>query len=213
LQNKFHQIRKDYGRYSLDRDHLHPDPIVQFKQWMNVAVETEQTEPTAMSLASVDASGQPSQRIVLMKGITERGISFYTNYHSRKGNHFQNHPKASVLFFWPLMERQVRMEGIVEKLPATRSDEYFSTRPRESQIGAWASPQSEIISNRKILEEKFNELKIRFQGQPVPRPPHWGGYLFIPHRMEFWQGGSNRMHDRFEYFLTQKGWEIRRLAP
>ncbi|MGQ1889665.1 pyridoxamine 5'-phosphate oxidase [Thermophagus sp. OGC60D27] len=213
MQSKFQHIRKNYGRYSLDRDHLHPLPMKQLMKWMNEAVESEQTEPTAMSLASVDASGQPSQRIVLMKGITERGISFYTNYHSRKGNHFQHHPKASVLFFWPLMERQVRMEGIVEKLPATRSDEYFSTRPRESQIGAWASPQSEMVSNRKVLEEQFNELETRFQGQPVPRPPHWGGYLFTPHRIEFWQGGANRMHDRFEYSLTQDGWIVRRLAP
>lgn len=213
MESKFHQIRKDYGRLTLDREHLHPWPLEQLKNWLQEAISSEQTEPTAMSLASVDVTGQPSQRIVLMKGITDKGICFYTNYQSRKGAHFLFHPKASALFFWPKMERQVRIEGVVQKLSEQQSDEYFSSRPRDSQIGAWASPQSEFITNRKALEDRFETFKAKFEGQPVPRPPHWGGYILIPHRFEFWQGRPNRLHDRFEYYLTPNGWTIRRLAP
>lgn len=213
MESKFYQIRKDYGKLTLDREHLHPWPVEQFKNWLQEAISSEQTEPTAMSLASVDVTGQPSQRIVLMKGVTDKGICFYTNYQSRKGAHFLFHPKASALFFWPKMERQVRIEGVVQKLSEQQSDEYFSSRPRDSQIGAWASPQSEFITNRKALEDRFETFKAKFEGQPVPRPPHWGGYILIPHRFEFWQGRPNRLHDRFEYYLTPNGWTIRRLAP
>ncbi|WP_016776388.1 pyridoxamine 5'-phosphate oxidase [Anaerophaga thermohalophila] len=214
MKSKFSDIRNDYKRHALTRDHLEPLPLLQLRKWLDEAMETGQTEPTAMSLASVDVTGQPSQRVVLMKGITDRGITFFTNYLSRKGAHFQENPRASAVFFWPSQERQVRLEGLVEKLPAHESDEYFNSRPRESQIGAWASPQSERVTSREMLENLFEELILKFKNKKVPRPPHWGGYLLVPHRVEFWQGRPNRMHDRFEYLLNSNNdWDISRLAP
>jgi pyridoxamine 5'-phosphate oxidase len=214
LQSKFSNIRNDYKRHSLRRDNLECLPLLQLKKWLDEAVDVEHTEPTAMTLATVDATGQPSQRVVLLKDISEKGLSFFTNYSSRKGLHIANNPKASVNFFWAMLERQVRLDGVLKKLPAEESDAYFSSRPRESQIGAWASPQSERVNDTGFLNKRYQEFEEKFDGREVPRPPHWGGYILIPHRIEFWQGRPGRMHDRFVYQLEKGGdWDIFRLAP
>ncbi|WP_462317834.1 pyridoxamine 5'-phosphate oxidase [Marinilabilia sp.] len=214
MQSKFSNIRNDYKRHSLRRDNLECLPLLQLKKWLDEAVDVEHTEPTAMTLATVDATGQPSQRVVLLKDISEKGLSFFTNYSSRKGLHIANNPKASVNFFWAMLERQVRLDGVLKKLPAEESDAYFSSRPRESQIGAWASPQSERVNDTGFLNKRYQEFEEKFDGREVPRPPHWGGYILIPHRIEFWQGRPGRMHDRFVYQLEKGGdWDIFRLAP
>ena len=177
-------------------------------------MDTEHTEPTAMTLATVDATGQPSQRVVLLKDISDRGLSFFTNFLSKKGQHIDYSPKASVNFFWAMLERQVRLDGIIAKLPVEVSDAYFASRPRESQIGAWASPQSERIQDSAYLDRRFHEYQEKFEGIEVPRPSHWGGYILLPHRIEFWQGRPGRMHDRFVYQLAEEAdWDIFRLAP
>lgn len=214
MQSNFSNIRNDYKRHSLRRDNLACLPLLQLKKWLDEAVDVEHTEPTAMTLATVDATGQPSQRVVLLKDISEKGLSFFTNYSSRKGLHIANNPKASVNFFWAMLERQVRLDGVLKKLPAEESDAYFSSRPRESQIGAWASPQSERVNDTGFLNKRYQEFEEKFDGREVPRPPHWGGYILIPHRIEFWQGRPGRMHDRFVYQLEKGGnWDIFRLAP
>ncbi len=214
MQNSFSNIRHNYSRDSLRIENLDRLPLVQLQDWLNDAIRAQHTELTAMSLATVDATGQPTQRIVLLKDISDGGISFFTNYLSSKGQHLEINPKAAAEFFWPSLERQVRLEGIVKKLPAHQSDLYFSSRPRESQIGAWASPQSEIVRDSEFLIHQYQEFEQKFEGKDVPRPPHWGGYILIPHKVEFWQGRPNRMHDRFVYRLNEKGkWDINQLAP
>ncbi|WP_291858483.1 pyridoxamine 5'-phosphate oxidase [Marinilabilia sp.] len=214
MHSKYSDIRNNYERNRLHRDDLESAPFRQFKNWLEEAIAAEDTEPTAMSLATVDATGQPTQRIVLLKDVSDKGISFFTNYNSSKGCQLANNPKVSANFFWPVLERQVRWEGRVVKLPAVASDNYFASRPRESRIGAWASPQSEKISDDGLLVKRFQEFEQKFQGGEVPRPPHWGGYLIIPHQVEFWQGRPNRMHQRFVYSCQRDGsWELAQLAP
>lgn len=206
-------LRKEYTLNGLDVTDVDPNPITQFRQWFDAALQADIPEPNAMHLATVSAEGRPSGRIVLVKGVDERGFAFYTNYESQKGRELINHPMASLTFFYPELERQIRIEGRVEKVSPEESDQYFNSRPRGSQLGAWVSPQSEIIANRAELENRQQELEKQFAEQSVPRPPHWGGFRVVPDRMEFWQGRPSRLHDRIRYRLLAGGWIIERVAP
>jgi pyridoxamine 5'-phosphate oxidase len=206
-------LRKEYTLNGLDVTDVAPNPITQFRQWFDAALQAGIPEPNAMHLATVSAEGYPSGRIVLVKGVDERGFAFYTNYESQKGRELINHPMASLTFFYPELERQIRIEGRVEKVSPEESDQYFNSRPRGSQLGAWVSPQSEIIANRAELENRQQELEKQFAEQSVPRPPHWGGFRVVPDRVEFWQGRPSRLHDRIRYRLLAGDWIIERIAP
>jgi pyridoxamine 5'-phosphate oxidase len=185
-----------------------------FRQWWLMAVESDILEPNAMALATVDIMNQPACRMVLLKGITAEGFEFYTNYNSRKALEMDQHPKVALLFFWKELERQIRIEGRVEKVSEERSREYFQSRPKESQIGAWASPQSEVIPDRSVLDDEVRKLEKEYdQHHVLPLPDDWGGYLVRPQLFEFWQGRANRLHDRFQYTLHEGEWIIERLAP
>ncbi|RPI66138.1 MAG: pyridoxamine 5'-phosphate oxidase, partial [Ignavibacteriae bacterium] len=184
-----------------------------FSSWFDEAIAAELLEPTAMTLATATADGQPSMRVVLLKGVTEHGFVFYTNYLSHKGRDLAENPKASLLFFWPELERQIRIEGITERVPAAESEAYFSSRPFESQVGAWASLQSSVLRSRDEMEEHFESLRATYEGKPVPRPEHWGGYVLTPKVVEFWQGRPSRLHDRIRYRLDNGAWIIERLSP
>ncbi len=205
-------IRKDYKLKQLDKKDVHADPFLQFKAWFSEAIAAEVNEPNAMNLSTIKPSGRPSSRIVLLKGIEEKGFVFYTNYESHKGQQLQTHPFASLCFFWPELERQVRVEGQIKKVAPAVSDEYFQSRPYESQLGAWVSPQSKVIENRDVLQQKFQSIKDQYP-QTVPRPLHWGGFVLIPDAVEFWQGRENRLHDRILYELKDGQWVLSRLAP
>jgi pyridoxamine 5'-phosphate oxidase len=211
-------LRQSYTQRTLLEVDVLPDAVRQFRQWLDEAVAAQLPEPTALTLATVDAAtGQPSQRVVLLKGLPDdAGFLFYSNYDSQKGHELASQPLAALNFFWPGLERQVRVEGVVEKAAADVSTEYFQSRPRSSQVGAWASPQSEVIGSRQELEAREHEVEARFQGQnPLPRPPHWGGYVLRPTRVEFWQGRPSRLHDRlvYERAAGTASWKITRLAP
>jgi pyridoxamine 5'-phosphate oxidase len=206
-------IRKDYSRQELAASSVAQNPLDQFKLWLNEALNASLPEPTAMVVATVDASGKPSSRVVLLKGIEDDGLVFYTNYLSRKGDQIAVNPYVCINFFWAELERQVRVEGLITKVSATMSDAYFSSRPRASQLGAWVSPQSKIIESRAVLEKRVEELTARFEGKEVPRPEHWGGYKLSPESVEFWQGRPSRLHDRILYTLEGGSWKISRLAP
>lgn len=207
-------IREDYIRYTLDESDVSIDPVQQFEKWFQEALDSEVYEPTAMILSTVNEKQEPSSRVVLLKDIKPEGFSFFTNYESRKGQDISVNPHVALLFFWHELQRQVRIEGIIEKLPASESDEYFLSRPRGSQIGALASPQSQVLDNRGVLEEKVKELTIQYEGKStLERPKHWGGYLVRPIRMEFWQGRASRLHDRVLYWNDNDQWNIQRLAP
>lgn len=182
-----HNIREDYSKRELSEAECHADPIVQFEQWLNEAIHAEVNEPTAVNVAAVGEDGRPNSRMVLLKEVNPKGFVFFTNYHSRKGRSYTAHPFAAMTFFWPELERQVRIEGRIEKLDAAASDEYFESRPYTSRIGAWASEQSEVISSKAVLVAKAAAVGVKHPLH-VPRPPHWGGYLVIPDRIEFWQG-------------------------
>jgi pyridoxamine 5'-phosphate oxidase len=205
-------IRSEYSLKTLEEASVDRDPMKQFGVWMAQAIHAQVPEPTAMTLATVDAKGRPSGRIVLLKGIDARGFVFYTNYESRKGRDLAASPVAALTFLWKELERQVRIEGRVEKVTAAESDEYYTTRPLGSRIGAWASPQSEAIASREWLEQRWAELG-REHGEQPPRPPHWGGYRVMPDYLEFWQGRRSRLHDRVCYAREGPGWKISRLAP
>ena len=208
-----YNLRKQYALESLSEKDLKNNPFAQLEHWMNEAIEAEVHEPNAVMLSTVSAEGQPSSRIVLVRHISSEGIFFYSNYNSKKGKEMAANNKISLAFFWPQLERQVRIEGLVQKLSSTQSDEYFNSRPRESQLGAWASEQSEEIS-REELEIKFTQFEKKFENSSIPRPPHWGGYCVRPSIMEFWQGRPNRLHDRITYTLIQdSAWKIKRLSP
>ena len=210
---ELHNIRQEYIKAKLDEDNVNVDPIQQFINWMNEALLSKVIEPSAMTVATVNSTGQPSARIVLLKNIDTKGFVFYTNYNSHKGKDLSGNPQTSLLFFWPELERQVRIEGKVEKIAVEDSMTYFHSRPFGSQIGAIASSQSEVIESRAILSNKTEELEKEYKGKQVPMPKHWGGYLVIPQRIEFWQGRASRLHDRLLYTATKNGWRIERLAP
>ena len=205
-------LRKSYERAELDEQASHPDPLHQFQQWLQEAIDAKVPEPNAMTLATVDAQLRPSTRVVLIKGLDERGIVWYTNYDSRKGQALAGNPFAALQFHWVELERVVRIEGRVVKVSEEESDAYYASRPLDSRIGAWASPQSQVIDSRATLVANAAKYGARFLLKP-PRPPHWGGYRLEPDRWEFWQGRKSRLHDRLRYRLENGAWLRERLAP
>jgi pyridoxamine 5'-phosphate oxidase len=214
MDEKPAEIREEYTRKALMESDMEPDPTRQFDIWWHEAVEAKIIEVNAMTLATASADGIPSARTVLMKGFSEKGFIFFTNYNSFKGQQLSENPKACLLFFWKELERQVRITGIVEKLSSEESNVYFQSRPRASQVGAVASPQSQVIESRQWLDEKYKEAFEQFENTTVQRPSHWGGYLVTPVIIEFWQGRPGRLHDRIQYSLSDDGnWKIERLAP
>ena len=206
-------IRKDYQLKSLSEEDVAKNPFDQFAKWWDEAIKSEIDEVNAMTLATVDQRNRPSARIVLLKDYNSSGFVFYTNYESNKGTQIENNPYASLVFFWKELERQVRIEGKCERVASSESDAYFKSRPVGSQIGAAASPQSSIISDRSILTDKVEELEKQFPNGNIPRPSNWGGYRIIPETIEFWQGRSSRLHDRIKYLKAGDIWRIVRLAP
>lgn len=208
-------LRKEYTQASLDVIDVLEQPLDQFTVWFDQALKSGVEEPNAMVLSTLSPNGRPTSRVVLVKGVSERGLIFFTNYGSAKGQALAAQPWASLLFFWPALERQVRIEGCVEKISPAESDTYYKSRPLGSRIGAWASPQSQAIDSRQWLADQFAHYESSL-GQDPPRPEDWGGYLLVPDRMEFWQGRASRLHDRVVYlrsFLTESVWQIQRLAP
>jgi pyridoxamine 5'-phosphate oxidase len=207
-------IRKDYQLKSLTESDVDPDPLKQFEHWWQDALHAKIEEVNAMTLATASPDGVPSARILLLKGLTPNGFVFFTNYDSYKGQQIAENPRACLVFFWKEVERQVRVTGLAERLTDKENDEYFHSRPEGSRIGAWASPQSQVIENREWLEKNTLKYQQQFADQPIQRPPHWGGYIVKPITIEFWQGRPNRLHDRIQYTLSDNGkWIIERLAP
>jgi len=207
-----HDIRQDYSSQSLNEEDCTAQPLEQFQHWLSEAIQAKVNEPTAMNLATVGDNGRPQARIVLLKEVAAEGLVFFSNYQSRKGRAMVHNPYAAVTFFWPELERQVRIEGIVQHLNNTDSDAYFKTRPYTSRIGAWASQQSEVISSKLELMTRATKFAAKYL-LAVPRPPHWGGYVLIPDQFEFWQGRPSRLHDRIQYIWQNDNWIRQRLAP
>ncbi|HEY9695095.1 MAG TPA: pyridoxamine 5'-phosphate oxidase [Oculatellaceae cyanobacterium] len=207
-------LRKNYTKSGLVETDVDSNPFKQFQKWFDQALAAQLPEPNAMTLATVSQDGKPRARIVLLKNFNEQGFVFYTNYNSQKGQEIAQNPWAALIFWWAELERQVRIEGSVEKVTKSESDEYFHSRPVGSQLGAWASQQSQVIDNREVLEHQLQELEEIYQNQNIPRPTHWGGYRIVPQTIEFWQGRTNRLHDRLCYSLQEDHtWVIKRLSP
>lgn len=207
-------LRTEYARAGLREEDLDPSATRQLERWLHDAVEAGHPEPNAMTLATVSEAGEPSARVVLLRGLDERGLSFFTNYESDKGRDLAGRPRASACFFWVLLERQARVTGAVEKVSRAESEAYFATRPRESQLGAWASRQSEVLAGPEQLQARVAEVRARFGEGPIPCPPHWGGYRLVPERVELWQGRPSRLHDRLRYTrVGDRAWRIERLSP
>lgn len=208
------KMRVEYRRSHLSKADLDPDPIVAFIAWFDEARQANLYEPNAMTLATIGLDGRPAARVLLLKGVDARGFCFFTNYASRKGEELAANPWATMVFWWGPLARQVRVEGSVERLTEAESDAYFQSRPRGARLGAWVSPQSQVIPDRETLEARVAEVEAQFAGQEPPRPPYWGGYRLIPTAIEFWQGGADRLHDRLRYMRTPEGaWHVERLAP
>lgn len=214
MQKNITDLRKEYSRSTLDFSNVLKDPVKQFEKWFDEAVQSGITEPNAMHLATVDQHGKPSSRIVLLKGIESNRFIFYTNYQSKKGRELEQNPACALTFFWPEIERQVRVEGVADRVDTKLSDEYFQSRPRGSQIGAWASPQSTIIKDRDILDQRAQQMEKKFELEKVlPRPNQWGGFQIDPLMIEFWQGRPSRLHDRIQFTKVDGEWKVNRLAP
>jgi len=214
MDNKIADMRKEYSHKNLTETEIQSDPIKQFNLWLQDTLEAKIVEPNAMTLATASADGIPSARTVLLKGFSEKGFIFFTNYNSFKGQQLAENPKACLVFFWKELERQVRITGIVKPTSEQENDAYFFSRPHESQVGAIASPQSQVIESRRWLDDRYNKLNEETEGKELKRPPHWGGYLVTPIIVEFWQGRPGRLHDRIQYTLQDDGnWKIERLAP
>lgn len=206
-------LRREYAKQALDEQSVAAEPLAQFRIWFDAALASGIVEPNAMVLSTADADGRPSARVVLLKDIDDRGLSFYTNYNSRKADDIAANPRVSLTFWWQELERQVRVEGRAEQLAESESDLYFASRPRGSRLGAWASPQSAVVASREELEHALEEVETRFGDGDVARPPHWGGYRVVPDVVEFWQGRPARLHDRIRYRRSSDKWLIERLAP
>lgn len=213
LRNYLNSIRHDFAKQTLDELDVINNPIDQFAKWFEEAVGAQVIDPNAMTLCSATKEGKPSARIVLLRNFSENGFVYYSNYNSRKGSEIAENPNCALLFFWPELERQIRMEGIVQKQSSEESDLYFNSRPRESKLGAWTSEQSKKILNRDVLNKEYEKIALQYPNENVPRPPHWGGYLLKPATIEFWQGRPNRLHDRILYTFENNNWKIERLAP
>ena len=206
-------LRRDYARARLDEASVSPDPLVEFARWFEEAVTAEARDPNAMTLATSSVDGAPSARIVLLKGFDKRGFVFFTDYRSRKGLELAKNPRAALVFYWPELERQVRITGSASATEREESERYFRSRPRGSRLSAWISHQSQVIPSRQQLEAQIPELERRYTGDEVPLPPHWGGFRLRPDTIEFWQGRANRLHDRLRYVWHGEGWRIERLSP
>lgn len=207
------RLRREYSRAGLTEAGSHPNPIEQFRRWFDEALDADLHEPNAMTLATATPGGRPSARVVLLKGFDERGFVFYTNYEGRKAREIEANPNCALVFYWGELERQVRVEGRVGRIPERESDAYFASRPRGSRIGAWASEQSRPAQSRDVLEERLRALEAEYEGGEIPRPPFWGGYRVEPEVVEFWQGRENRLHDRLVYRFAGGVWERERLQP
>lgn len=206
-------IRTNYQKFELTEQSVNKDPIQQLKIWMNDAISDQKTDATAMILSTIDQAGNPESRVVLLKELTQEGLIFFTNYNSKKGRQIIDNHHVSVVFFWPEMERQIRIKGKAEKISEEDSESYFKSRPMESQLGAWASPQSEVIESRQVLDDNYTYFQKYLESNEIIKPPHWGGFIIRPDYFEFWQGRSNRLHDRIEFIQENQNWLIHRLAP
>lgn len=213
LKKYINSLRHDFTLKHLDESIIEKEPFSQFEAWLKEAMQAEIPDPNAFILSTASAQGKPSGRVLLLRDYSSSGFVFYTNYNSRKGRDIESNPFASITFFWQQLERQVRIEGKLQKLAPEKSNEYFNSRPRESRIGAWTSTQSERIENRKVLDDLNQKYTQKFQNKEIPRPKHWGGYQLIPDNIEFWQGRPGRLHDRLVYNLENGSWRISRLAP
>lgn len=213
LRLYINSLRHDFAKQTLDESDVNADPILQFEKWFKEAVDTHVNEPNAMTVSTATKEGKPSARILLLRNFNEDGFVFYTNYASRKGIEILDNPNCALLFFWPELERQVRIEGILQKQTDAESDLYFKTRPRGSKLGAWTSEQSKVIISRDVLDKEYETLSVKYPGEDIPRPPFWGGFLLKPISIEFWQGRPSRLHDRILYTKEKNNWKIERLAP